>query len=360
MQPVLEVRGLKSHFFTGAGTVRAVDGVSFTLHQGEALGVVGESGCGKSVMALSLMRLVPHPGRIVAGRVTYGDRDILQLPEREMRRLRGRHLAMIFQDPLTTLNPVLRVGDQITESIRLHYGDGQLSRDAGSLEWLARRVNPFQRRRRHEQAWRQGVEMLEKVGIPSPDRRMRDYPHQFSGGMRQRVMIAIALSCNPAVLIADEPTTALDVTVQAQTLQLMDQIRSNFGTSILFITHDLGVVSEFCDRVMVMYAGQVVETAPVRRVVARPLHPYTQGLLASIPPLGRRDGRRIRPIQGTVPDLHRLPPGCRFSQRCPLAVPDCRVEQPPLVEAAPGHHVACYRWKETAAGLRAFEMVGQE
>lgn len=356
-EPILKVDRLQTHFFTDAGTVRAVDGVSFTLHRGEALGVVGESGCGKSVMALSIMRLVPYPGRIVGGTVRYGGQDLLRLSEREMRRLRGRHLAMIFQDPLTTLNPVLRVGDQITESLRLHYGDGRLSGSGrrGVAQWLWERLDPVRWWRRREQAWRLGVEMLQKVGIPSPEQRMLDYPYQFSGGMRQRAMIAIALSCNPAVLIADEPTTALDVTVQAQTLELMADLQQRFGTSVLFISHDLGVVSEFCDRVLVMYAGQVVEVGPVGRIVGRPLHPYTQGLIGSIPPLGRPRGRRLTPIPGVVPELHRLPQGCRFQDRCPMVRDLCRQVAPGLVEAERGHQVACHRWEETAAGVKAFD-----
>lgn len=349
-EPVLDVRNLKTHFFTDRGVVKAVDGVSFRLYPGETLGVVGESGCGKSMTALSVMGLVARPGRIVEGEVRLLGQDLVRMPERELRRWRGSRMAMIFQDPLTTLNPVLRVGRQITESIRIHYGDGAGNGDSpragGQGGWLA----DFLGRRRERRAWERALEMLEKVGIPAPQERMRAYPHELSGGMRQRIMIAIALSCNPALLLADEPTTALDVTIQAQILELMNRLQQEFGTSILLITHDFGVVSEFCDRVMVMYAGKVVESGPLASLLDNPLHPYTRGLLESIPRLGDRR-HKIRPIEGMVPELHHLPPGCNYCTRCPLADDHCARVEPVLRELAPGHHVACHK-VEHGAGVR--------
>ncbi len=337
-EPVLDVRDLKTHFFTDRGVVKAVDGVSFQLYPGETLGVVGESGCGKSMTALSVMGLVPYPGRIVHGEIWLQGENLVRKSERELCRWRGRRMAMIFQDPLTTLNPVLRVGHQVTESIRIHYGDDGWWGDARPPGWTA---DPLGTKRRRL-AWDRAVAMLEKVGIPAPTERMRAYPHELSGGMRQRIMIAIALSCNPALLLADEPTTALDVTIQAQILELMQQLKEELGTSILLITHDFGVVSEFCDRVMVMYAGKAVETGPLEAVLDHPLHPYTQGLLESIPRLGDRS-RRIKPIEGIVPELHALPPGCSFCTRCPLADEQCATVAPPLLEIAPGHRVACHK-----------------
>ncbi|MFO7312350.1 MAG: ABC transporter ATP-binding protein, partial [Bacillota bacterium] len=313
-EPVLAVRNLKTYFYTDRGVVKAVDGVSFQLYPGETLGLVGESGCGKSMTALSIMGLVPHPGRIVAGEIRLLGENLAGKSDRELRRWRGSRMAMIFQDPLTTLNPVLRVGQQVTESIRIHYGDGAWPGNGRPWEWL---TDPLGIRRRRV-VWERAVEMLEKVGIPAPSERMRAYPHEMSGGMRQRVMIAIALSCNPALLLADEPTTALDVTIQAQILDLMRRLKEELGTSILLITHDFGVVSEFCDRVMVMYAGKAVETGPLEEILNNPRHPYTQGLLASIPRLGDRSCR-LKPIEGTVPELHALPPGCSYCTRCPLA-----------------------------------------
>ncbi|HEY8417504.1 MAG TPA: ABC transporter ATP-binding protein [Limnochordales bacterium] len=341
-EPVLEVRNLKTYFPSDRGVVKAVDGVSFRLYPGETLGVVGESGCGKSMTALSIMGLVPRPGRIVDGQILLLGQNLVGMPERELRRWRGSRMAMIFQDPLTTLNPVLRVGTQVTESIRIHYGDAPADREPagrGRLPgWLA---DPWGVRRR-QAAWERAVAMLEKVGIPAPADRMKAYPHELSGGMRQRIMIAIALSCNPALLLADEPTTALDVTIQAQILELMRQLQEEFGTSILLITHDFGVVSEVCHRVMVMYAGKVVETGSLERVLENPLHPYTQGLLASIPRLGDRS-HRVKPIEGTVPELHDLPPGCSYCTRCPWADAHCAAVEPPLRELVPGHQVACHK-----------------
>jgi peptide/nickel transport system ATP-binding protein len=324
-RPVLAIDGLKTHFFTRDGVVRAVDGVSYELRRGETLGVVGESGCGKSITALSVMGLVPSPpGRILAGSIRLDGVDLLTLSESRMRQIRGNEISMIFQEPMTSLNPVLKIGRQLTEAIRLHQGLGK--RDALS----------------------RAVEMLRLVHIPEAARRVQQYPFQLSGGMRQRVMIAMALSCNPKVLIADEATTALDVTIQAQILNLMLELREKLGTAIIMITHDLGVVAETAQRVVVMYAGKVVEEAPVRELFRRPLHPYTKGLLASIPRLPtpgsrRRDQHaRLNEIAGIVPALKDMPPGCRFAPRCAYAVDRCRREEPPLVPKARGHLTACW------------------
>lgn len=348
-QPVLDVRNLRTHFETDRGIAKAVDGVSFTIYPGETVGVVGESGCGKSMTALSIMRLVSKPGRIVGGQIRLMGDDIVPKSEREMCRLRGNRMAMIFQDPLTTLNPVLKVGRQVTEALRVHHGDGGLdegrAKGSGSGRWLDRLG-----RRKQREAWERGMELLETVGIPAPEERMRGYPYELSGGMRQRVMIAIALSCNPALLLADEPTTALDVTIQAQILHIMRRIQQETGTSILLITHDFGVVSEMCDRVLVMYAGKVVEEAPLDELLDNPSHPYTQGLLDSIPRLGDKS-HKVRPIQGIVPELHDLPVGCNFCTRCPLADAYCEAVEPDLEQIGPGHFVACH--KVDAAAERA-------
>ncbi|HET6468966.1 MAG TPA: ABC transporter ATP-binding protein [Geminicoccaceae bacterium] len=328
-RPVLSIEGLKTHFFTRDGVVKAVDGVSYDLRRGETLGVVGESGCGKSITALSVMRLVPSPpGRIVAGSIKLDGIDLLTLSESRMRQIRGNDVSMIFQEPMTSLNPVLKIGRQLTETIRLHQGLGK--RDA--LD--------------------KAVEMLRLVHIPEAERRVHEYPFQLSGGMRQRVMIAMALSCNPKVLIADEATTALDVTIQAQILDLMLELRGRLGTAIVMITHDLGVVAETAQRVVVMYAGKVVEEAPVRELFARPLHPYTKGLLGSIPhlplPGAPRPAARARlsEIPGMVPSLRDLPEGCSFAPRCPLATDRCRREEPPLEPHVPGHRSACWEWEQ--------------
>jgi peptide/nickel transport system ATP-binding protein/oligopeptide transport system ATP-binding protein len=302
---LLEVSGLRTVFDTRAGSVRAVDGVDVTVRRGECLGVVGESGSGKSVTFGSVMGLVRPPGRIDAGTVLFEGQDLRALSPGKMRAIRGRDIAMTMQDALTALNPALTVGEQIREMLEAH--DEELPRRGAA-----------RRRAIRERA----VEMLGLVGIPSPGERLRQYPHEFSGGMRQRIMIAIALASRPKLLIADEPTTALDVTIQAQVLELIAQIRARLGMSVVLITHDLGVVAEYCERVMVMYAGQVVEQGPTRDVISSPKHPYTQGLLASIPRPALR-GERIRPIRGQVPDLIDLPPQCRFYSRCPLAGPDC-------------------------------------
>ena len=316
---LLEVRGLRTTFASERGEVRAVDGVDLTLERGRTLGIVGESGCGKSVTALSIMGLVPQPpGRIAAGAVLFEGTDLLKLPPAKLRDLRGDKLAMIFQEPMTSLNPAFPVGEQIAEALIRHRN---LSR---------------------KEADEKSVEMLRRVRIPSPERRAKDYPHQLSGGMRQRVMIAMALACNPQLLIADEPTTALDVTIQAQILELMRTLRAELGTAIILITHDLGVVAELADEVMVMYAGKVVERCDVVRLFSEPQHPYTVGLLGSIPRL-HLEQERLAAIEGTVPDAAAFPEGCRFHPRCPFAVEKCLREVPPLMEITQDHFAACWR-----------------
>jgi peptide/nickel transport system ATP-binding protein len=329
---VLEIEDLQTHFFTQVGVIRAVDGVSYAVRAGETLGVVGESGCGKSVTALSVLRLVASPpGRIVGGTIRLDGTNLLDLAESEMEDIRGNEISMIFQEPMTSLNPLMTVGRQIGEAIALHQG-------------LSPRT-----------ASEKAIEMLRRVSIPEPERRVHAYPHQLSGGMRQRVMIAMALSCNPKVLIADEPTTALDVTIQAQILELMRELQDTFGTAIVLITHDMGVVAENADRVVVMYAGRKVEEASAKTLFDRPGHPYTTGLLGSIPKLdvaAKRGGRRSRldEIKGMVPSLHRLPQGCTFAPRCELATHQCRAEYPPLVEHRPGHAIACWHADTLLAG----------
>jgi peptide/nickel transport system ATP-binding protein len=323
---LLDVDGLKTHFFTRDGVVRAVDGVSFRVHAGETLAVVGESGCGKSVTSLSILRLVASPpGRIVSGRLLFEGRDLLALDEAGMRDIRGNEIAMIFQEPMTSLNPVLTIGRQIGEALTLHRG---LSRAA---------------------ARRRAVELLVQVGISEPEQRIDQYPHQLSGGMRQRVMIAMALACRPRLLIADEPTTALDVTIQAQILDLMRRLKEDSGAAILLITHDLGVVAEMAQRVVVMYAGRKVEEAPVDELFAQPLHPYTRGLMKSIPRLDDIETRRLAEIPGMVPSLREPIEGCYFAARCPHATERCRREYPPLEEKAAGHSVACWEADRLAA-----------
>jgi peptide/nickel transport system ATP-binding protein len=321
-EPLLEVKGLKTHFFTDEGVVRAVDGIDLTIHKGETLGVVGESGCGKSVTALSVMRLIPQPpGRIVQGQILYNGKNLLDLPPAQMRKIRGKEISMIFQEPMTSLNPVFTVGEQIAEAIRLHEGLGR--RDAMDKT----------------------VEMLKLVHIPNAERRVKEYPHQLSGGMRQRIMIAMALSCNPNLLIADEPTTALDVTIQAQILELLNELKARFNMAIMLITHDMGVIAETAQRVVVMYAAQVVEEAAVVELFKEPLHPYTQGLLRSIPriDLAATQRTKLEQIPGTVPTLRgELQPGCRFAPRCQFVKPMHFENTPPLKEVRPGHKVACF------------------
>jgi oligopeptide/dipeptide ABC transporter ATP-binding protein len=321
---LLEIDNLQTHFFTQAGVVRAVDGVSYSVRSGETLGVVGESGCGKSVTALSILRLVASPpGRIVGGSIRFAGMNLLELTEHEMEDIRGNDISMIFQEPMTSLNPLMTIGRQVGEAIALHRG-------------LSRR-----------EAWDEAVEMLRRVHIPEPERRVHAYPHQLSGGMRQRAMIAMALSCNPKLLIADEPTTALDVTIQAQILDLMRELQDTTGAAIILITHDMGVVAENADRVVVMYAGRKVEEASADDLFERPGHPYTKGLLGSLPNLevaAQIDTRRARlnEIKGMVPSLANLLQGCTFAPRCGFATEECRAAYPPLAEHRPGHWVACW------------------
>jgi peptide/nickel transport system ATP-binding protein len=326
--PLLEVQDLRT-FFHAEGTVaRAVDGVSFTVGAGETLAIVGESGSGKSVTSLSIMRLVPiPPGEIAGGRVLFRGRDLLALPEPEMRHIRGNEIGMIFQEPMSSLNPLLTVGEQIAEVVRLHQGLGRTA------------------------ARQRAIEMLGRVNIPDPERRAREYPHRLSGGMRQRVMIAMALACRPALLIADEPTTALDVTIQAQILHLIRALQIEMSMSVLFITHNLGVVAQVADRVAVMYAGRIVEQGDVRTVFAAPLHPYTRALLRSIPrveAVGRDPSHRLLSIPGQVPSPVALPPGCSYAPRCPLADDVCRTAMPPLAEVIAEHDVRCHHWDAPA------------
>jgi oligopeptide/dipeptide ABC transporter ATP-binding protein len=322
--PLLEIESLQTHFFTPAGVVRAVDGLSYSVRRGETLGVVGESGCGKSVTALSVLRLVADPpGRIVGGAIRFLGRNLLDLTDKQMEEIRGNEISMIFQEPMTSLNPIYKVGHQISEAIALHAGLSQRN------------------------AMDKAVEMLRLVSIPEPEQRAHNYPHQMSGGMRQRVMIAMALSCNPKVLIADEPTTALDVTIQAQILQLMRELQQSYGMAMVLITHDMGVVAENADRVIVMYAGKKVEEADVDDLFERPGHPYTRGLLGSIPQLdqaAKADLSRVRlnEIKGMVPSLVSLPQGCTFAPRCSHASAQCKTAFPPLEQRRPGHWVACW------------------
>jgi oligopeptide/dipeptide ABC transporter ATP-binding protein len=316
---LLDVRDLKTYFYTAAGVVRAVDGISYTVRPGETVALVGESGCGKSVSALSVMRLVPAPaGRIVGGQILFQGRDLLALDEESMRRIRGREIAMIFQEPMTSLNPVLSIGRQLTEPLEIHLG-----------------LPPRQARQR-------AASLLGTVGIPDPERRLSQYPHQFSGGMRQRMMIAMALACDPALVLADEPTTALDVTIQAQILELMKALSRQRGIAVVLITHNLGVVARYADRVNVMYAGKLVEQGSARDVYRAPSHPYTIGLLRSVPRLDEPRKAALHPIGGQPPDLMHIPPGCAFAPRCQYAVARCHTEVPPLLPVAADHRSACW------------------
>ena len=316
---LLDVRDLQTYFYTAAGVVRAVDGVTYTVQPGETVALVGESGCGKSVSALSIMRLLSAPaGRIVGGQILFQGQDLLALDEESMRRIRGHQIAMIFQEPMTSLNPVLSVGRQLTEPLEIH------------LSMLP------------EQARQRAVELLATVGIPDPEGRLRQFPHQFSGGMRQRLMIAMALACHPALVLADEPTTALDVTIQAQILELMRELSRERGIALVLITHNLGVVARYAHRVNVMYAGKMVEQGRAREVYANPRHPYTIGLLRSVPRLDVPHKARLHPIDGQPPDLAHLPRGCAFAPRCPYAIPRCRTELPPLMPVTPDHLSACW------------------
>ena len=319
MAPILQVKNLKTYFYTDDGVVKAVDGISYDLERGETLGLVGESGCGKSVSALSLMRLIPSPpGKIVEGEAYLEGTDLLKLSSEEMRRRRGKDIAMIFQEPMTSLNPVLTIGRQITEALEVH------------LKMNRKTAN------------QRAAELLEEVGMPDAKRRLNDYPHHLSGGMRQRVMIAMALSCEPKVLLADEPTTAVDVTIQAQLLDLIHRLSKERGTAVVIITHNLGVVARYADRVNVMYAGRIVESSTAAKVYANPGHPYTLGLLRSVPRLDEARGERLIPIEGMPPDLAHKPQGCAFRPRCSFAIPTCQEKDPQLMAVDQGHYAACW------------------
>jgi oligopeptide/dipeptide ABC transporter ATP-binding protein len=322
-EPLLQIQNLTTEFRTDLGVVRAVDGLTLNVPARETIGIVGESGCGKSTIGLSIMRLISDPpGKISSGQILFEGRDLLQLGRREMRGIRGNRISMIFQEPMTSLNPVRRVGDAISEVIALHL---KLSR---------------------KDAWDKAIEALDRVRIPSPSIRVNDFPHQMSGGMRQRIMIALAISCNPTLIIADEPTTALDVTIQAQILSLLNQIKEELGTSVALVTHNLGVIAENAQQVAVMYAGKLIERADTKNLFDHPLHPYTQGLMASVPRLdkGRQSGGRLKMIPGAVPNLLNLPPGCKFAERCPQTVERCRTEEPDLITPHPDHVVRCWRY----------------
>ena len=326
MATLLEVKNLKTHFFTMEGVVKAVDGVSYELNEGETLGLVGESGCGKSVSALSVMRLIPDPpGKIIDGEILLDGEDILKIDMEGMREVRGAKIAMVFQEPMTSLNPVLTVERQITETLQLHMGMSKL------------------------ESQRESVNLLTRVGIPDPEIRIKQYPHQFSGGMRQRVMIAMALSCNPRLIIADEPTTALDVTIQAQILDLMKSLTTELGVALIVITHNLGVVARYADRGNIMYAGKVIERGEAREIYSNPRHPYTVGLLRSVPRLDLPRRAKLDPIEGQPPDLINLPPGCAFRERCRWAIDKCATDTPELVETSDGHLSACFRADELGA-----------
>ena len=323
MATLLEVKDLRTYFYTYEGVVKAVDGVSYELEEGETLGLVGESGCGKSVSALSVMRLIPDPpGKIVDGEIQFENEDILKVDMDDMRRIRGGKISMVFQEPMTSLNPVLTVEKQLTETLELHMGMTKA------------------------EARQEGVDLLTRVGIPDPERRIKQYPHQFSGGMRQRVMIAMALSCNPRLIIADEPTTALDVTIQAQILELMKSLTTEFGVALIVITHNLGVVARYADRMNIMYAGKIIERGSAMEVYANPRHPYTVGLLHSVPRLDQPRREKLDPIEGQPPDLINVPQGCSFRARCRWAIDKCATEAPPLMPIGEGHWSACWRAEE--------------
>ncbi len=332
MATLLQVNDLRTHFFTYEGVVKAVDGVTYDLEEGETLGLVGESGCGKSVSALSVMRLVPDPpGKIVNGEIIFEGEDILKVAMEDMRRIRGAKISMVFQEPMTSLNPVLTVEKQICEALQLHKG-------------MAR-----------QESRREAIDLLGRVGIPDPERRIRPYPHQFSGGMRQRVMIAMALSCNPKLIIADEPTTALDVTIQAQILELMKSLTTEFGVALIVITHNLGVVARYADRVNIMYAGKIIERGSAKEIYANPRHPYTVGLLRSVPRLDQPRRSRLDPIEGQPPDLVHLPEGCAFRERCRWAVERCATDTPELTLTSEGHWSAC--WQSDVLGPDAMNLL---
>ncbi|TCO69863.1 ABC transporter ATP-binding protein [Marinisporobacter balticus] len=325
---LLEVKNLRTSFFTHVGEVRAIRGVSFYLDKGEAIGIVGESGSGKSVTSMSVMKLLQYPGRIVGGEITFNGKDITNMPEKEMQSIRGNEIAMIFQDPMTSLNPVYTIGNQIMEAIRRHQG--------------------LSKRKAREKA----IEILKLVGIPSPEKRVDNYPHEFSGGMRQRAMIAMALSCEPNLLIADEPTTALDVTIQAQILELMKNLKEKINTSIILITHDLGVVADVCSRILVMYGGLIMEEGKTEEIFYNPKHPYTMGLLKSIPRLDLGENKRLVPIEGSPPDLLKPPKACPFATRCPYTMKVCEEMMPPYFEAEKNHRSQCWLLHEDAPKIQ--------
>ena len=332
MATLLEVRDLKTYFFTFEGVVKAVDGISYEVDEGETLGLVGESGCGKTVSALSLMRLIPDPpGKTVGGEVLFEGEDILKIDMDDMRRIRGAKMAMVFQEPMTSLNPVLTVEKQLGETLQLHKGMGR------------------------EVARQESINLLARVGIPDAERRVRQYPHQFSGGMRQRVMIAMALSCGPKLIIADEPTTALDVTIQAQILELMKNLTKELGVALIVITHNLGVVARYSDRVNIMYAGKIIERGPAREIYGNPRHPYTVGLLKSVPRLDQPRRAKLDPIEGHPPDLSNLQAGCSFRERCRWAVDRCATDAPPLMQVAQGHWSACWQYEELGSKVLDFQ-----
>ena len=371
-EPILQIRNLKTYFYTYAGVVRALEGIDLDIYQGETLGLVGETGCGKSVTSLSIMRLVADPpGRIVDGQIIYKGEDLLKKSEAEMQQIRGNKITMVFQDPMTFLNPVITIGDQVSEVIAIHENLArdvvrskideceeavkQLDSNSPDRERLMNRVkelealkdNPpkYSRREMKKAALRRTIEVLKLVQMPSPEKVVKQYPHELSGGMRQRAIIAMALSCSPDLLIADEPTTSLDVTIQAQILALLSELKKKIGSSILIITHDMGIVAEICDRVSVMYAGNVIETAETKALFKNPLHPYTQGLLKAIPKL-HRDVEELEIIPGSVPNLIYPPSGCRFHPRCPFRMDICDKENPRFIERERGHSVACYLYQE--------------
>jgi len=371
-ETVLKIRNLKTYFYTYAGVVRALEGIDLDIYKGETVGLVGETGCGKSVTSLSIMRLVPDPpGRIVGGEIIYNGEDLLKKSEQEMQQIRGSKITMVFQDPMTFINPVLTVGDQVSEVITLHQNlaresvqtkidelqgkIAQIDPSSSDRQRLMERIKELEairdqppkpsRRETKKAALHRTIEVLKLVQLPNPEKVVKQYPHELSGGMRQRVIIAIALSCNPDLLIADEPTTSLDVTIQAQILALLSDLKKKIGASILIITHDMGIVAETCDRVGVMYAGNIVEVSETKALFRRPLHPYTQGLLRAIPKL-HEDVEDLEIIPGSVPNLIYPPSGCRFHPRCPFRMDVCDKEFPPLFEADPGHSVACYLYPE--------------
>ncbi len=367
-QTLLNIQNLKTYFYTYAGIVKALDGIDFKIAEGETVGLVGETGCGKSVTSLAIMRLVPDPpGRIVDGIVSFKGQDLLKKSEEEMRKIRGSRIAMVFQDPMTFINPVISIGDQIgevialhqdlaSESLRLDIDDlnsklNDLGRDSGEAQEIRSKIHKLEqlrdsppkisRRRSKKVVLKRTIEVLKLVRMPYPEKVVKQYPHELSGGMRQRAMIAMALSCKPDLLIADEATTSLDVTIQAQILNLLNDLKKKLGSSVLMITHDLGIVAEMCDRVIVMYAGVVVEEAETKELFRNPLHPYTVGLLSAIPRLDQ-DVDKLEIIPGSVPNLIYPPPGCRFHPRCKFGMIMCKGERPPMIEVAQGHKVACY------------------